>query len=92
MAAVSAARLGDRQLAMEYLDESRWGYELGDRLIYAARVAIILGDADRALALVAQALDLGAPGYPWMHASGHHDFIMLGADPRISRLIGAPLG
>ena len=92
MAAISAARVGDRARTMEYLEEARWGYELGDRLIYAARAEVILGDRDRALSLTAQALDLGAPGYPWMHASGYHDFLLLRADPRLARLVDAPLG
>jgi tetratricopeptide (TPR) repeat protein len=92
MAAISAARVGDRTRTMEYLDEARWGYEHGDRLIYAARAEVILGDQDRALSLTAQALDLGAPGYPWMHASGYHDFLLLRADPRLARLVDAPLG
>lgn len=92
MAALAAARLGDRPLAEQYLSPDRWGYQLGDRLIYAARAEIVLGDADRALSLTARALDHGAPGYPWMHASGYHDFQLLEADPRIARLVGAPVG
>lgn len=87
MAAVAAARNGDAERAWGYLEASRWGYELGDRLMYAARTAAILGDRERALALVAEALEQGSVGYPWMHASGHHDFVLLRADERIRRLL-----
>lgn len=87
MAAMTAARTGDRDAALEYLEEERWGYEQGDRLMYAARVEAILGDADRALDLVAQAFDHGTGGFPWMHASGHHDFVVLRRDARIARLL-----
>ena len=87
VAAVAAARTGDHGQAMEYLEEARWGYELGDRLLYAARVEAILGDLDRALDLILQAFDRGTGGFPWMHASGYHDFTILESDPRVARLL-----
>ena len=87
MAAVTSARTGDRTAALRYLEEERWGYEQGDRLMYAARVEAILGDADRALDLAAQAFQRGTGGFPWMHASGHHDFVVLRSDTRIARLL-----
>ncbi len=83
MAAVAAARLGDRPGAERYLEADRWGYEDSDRLIYEARVAAIFGEIDRALPLLTEGIDRGTPGFPWMHAAGHHDFALLRADPRI---------
>ncbi len=87
MAAVAAARTGDRDGSQGYLAEDRWGYALGDRRVYAARVEGILGDPDRALDLIAQAFDRGVDGFPWMHASGYHDFVVLRSDPRIATLL-----
>lgn len=87
MAAVAAARVGDREAAERYLSPESWGYEVGDRLVYAARAAAILGEPDRALDALAQSLDHGSSGFPWMHASGHHDFVVLRQDARIARLL-----
>jgi tetratricopeptide (TPR) repeat protein/TolB-like protein len=87
MAAVAAARLGEREATERYLRSSSWGYEVGDRLVYTARAEAILGDSDRALDALAEALDHGSSGFPWMHASGHHDFAVLRQDPRIGRLL-----
>src|SRR5690606_7914400 len=87
MAAVAAARVGDRTRAEHHLLEAHWGYEVADRLVYAARVAAVLGDMDRSLARLSEALDRGSAGFPWMHASGRHDFVVLRSDPRIARLL-----
>jgi len=92
MVALTAARVGDAARAWAHLEQPRWGYEVGDRLMYAARTAAILGDRERALALVSEALERGSVGYPWMHASGHHDFVLLRADERVRRLLDQGAG
>jgi hypothetical protein len=62
-------------------------HEPGPHLAARARIAAILGDADRALALLTEALDHGIPEFQWAHMDWWHDFERVSKDPRIRRLL-----
>jgi len=59
----------------------------GSHLAARARIAAIQGDADRAVALLTEALDHGFAEYQWAHMDWRKDFERVINDPRIRRLL-----
>ncbi len=86
MLAVSAARLGDSERAERLVDADWWPGDEGGRLIYSARIQIILGNHERALRDLSDALEHGVSGLAWTHATSHHEFAELRSDERFRRL------
>jgi serine/threonine-protein kinase len=71
LAAVSAARIGDPRAEALLGDAAT--YERGEHAHYRGRLAAVLGDTVRAVALFAEAARLGLDGLPWEHATSYHD-------------------
>ncbi|MFO7587699.1 MAG: protein kinase [Gemmatimonadota bacterium] len=82
LAALSEARLGDLASARARLAAS-FPYAEGERTAYLARVEAIAGDPARGLSLLIDALRMGAPGAPWLHASAWPDLLLMRDDPRL---------
>ena len=90
MTALLAARRGDTALATLLLGESKV-QETGLNLAARARIAGILGDPDRAVALLTEALQRGVSEFQWAHADWAFDFQRVSGDPRIRRLLSEGL-
>lgn len=86
MEALAVARLGDREAAFEILGE-RPRYRAGTWTADRARIEAILGERDRAVSLLSDALDQGIDSFPWLHAAGFQDLALLAGDPRFDRLM-----
>lgn len=86
LAAVAAARTGDAEGAVRWLSEPFPRSE-GEHDVYRARLAALRGDADGAVALLADALRAGVDGMAWLHATAWRDFRALDRDPRFRRLM-----
>jgi serine/threonine-protein kinase len=71
LAAVSAARIGDPRAEALLGDAAT--YERGEHAHYRGRLAAVLGDTVRAVALFAEAARLGLDGLPWEHSTSFHD-------------------
>lgn len=86
LAALALARTGNREAALRVLGEAT-ASERGSHSAYRARIAAILGDHDRALSLLAEALGHGVDGWAWVHTSAWRDFAPLRGDPRYEQLM-----
>lgn len=84
--ALVAAREGDTVRAREKLGEPSPA-ELGAHFAARARLAAVGGDADRAAALLGEALDRSVPTFNWAHSDWWIDFAPLAADTRIRRIL-----
>lgn len=85
-AALLAVRQGDTAGATRMLGEPRT-QDPASHLGARARIAAIQGDADRAVALLTEALDHGYSEYQWAHMDWLKDFERVIKDPRIRRLL-----
>ena len=92
LAAVSAARTGDRRAESLLGDVAP--HERGDHAHFRARLAAVYGDTTRAAALFTEAARMGMDGLPWLHASAYHDLQLLrgvqAALPRSLRASASP--
>ncbi|NNM34206.1 MAG: hypothetical protein HKO53_14115, partial [Gemmatimonadetes bacterium] len=68
-------------------DEDHRAHQMGDHLAYRARIEVVLGNHERALALLSEALQRGVDDLSWFHARAHHDLLPLTAEPRFQRLM-----
>ncbi|MGI9627646.1 MAG: tetratricopeptide repeat protein, partial [Longimicrobiales bacterium] len=85
--ALATARVtGDRALAEPHLDPSPQ-YSQGDQLTFHARLAFILGDEDRGLSLLNEAIRSGVDDFSWLHSRGAVDFESIGANAQFVRLM-----
>jgi tetratricopeptide (TPR) repeat protein len=84
--ALVAARGGDTGRAREKLGDPSPA-DLGAHFGARARLAAVTGDADRAAALLGEALDRSVPTFHWAHSDWWIDFAPLAADPRIRRIM-----
>jgi len=86
MAAVTEARLGNREEAMRLLEDPP-AREAGTHLLHRARVEALLGRTEDAIALLGEALERGVDGWPWFHATAHRDLEDLRDEPAYHRLV-----
>ncbi|MCU0633768.1 MAG: protein kinase [Gemmatimonadaceae bacterium] len=81
LAAVAAARGGDRASAMRWLGTAPRA-DRGEHLAFQARLAAIAGDTEQAISLLTAALDAGINGFAWLPGSAFRDFEALERSPR----------
>lgn len=87
LAAVLAARRGDRAAAEEYLARvDPW--DRGTVMLFRARVAAVLGARDEAITLLQQGSALGIGSWHWTHGTAWRDFATIRDDPRVVGLLG----
>lgn len=91
LAAVAEARLGDVAAARARLEGS-FPYAEGERTAYLARVEAIAGDPSRAVSLLIDALRMGVPGAPWLHAYAWPDLLLMREDPRLEAALAGDAG
>ena len=86
--ALAVARVtGDREAAYAAADENDGVHQRGDHLAYRARIESVLGNSERALALLSEALQRGVDDLAWFHARAHHDLEPLRSEPDFQRLM-----
>lgn len=85
-AALVVARRQGAAAALRLLGEPR-GHEIGEHTLYRALIAAIVGDADRAIGLLTEALGRGIDGWAWVHTAAWRDLAPLQEDPRYRRLM-----
>ncbi|MCC6930138.1 MAG: protein kinase [Gemmatimonadaceae bacterium] len=88
MAALSAARTGDRAAAARWLATPP-PRERGALLLYEARLAAIDGDGERAITLLTDALEAGVDGFPWVPGLAFREFEPLERTARGRAILGA---
>lgn len=86
LVAMGLARRGDGSAAVERLG-TPGPNAAGEHAVYRARIAAILGEHDRAISLLAEALGQGVDGWVWVHTSAWHDFAAMRDDPRFGRIV-----
>ncbi len=81
LAAVSAARRGDRAAAERWLGRSA-PRDTGEVLAFRARIAAVSGDVEGAIMLFTTAIDRGIDAYAWLPGSAFRDLAPLRQDVR----------
>ena len=85
--ALAVARVsGSREAAYAVTDDDH-GPITGEHLAYRARLEAVLGNTDRALSLLSEALDRGIDDLSWFHGRAHHDLLLLASEPGYRRLM-----
>jgi serine/threonine-protein kinase len=87
---VLAVRLGDRARAQridQALAALTWPYLTGYHTYYRAQIAAVLGDRDRAVGLLRDAIAQGAAGDPWDHLHSEPAFGSLRDYPPFQELL-----
>lgn len=85
--ALAIARVTGSRAEAEAVLDSDPGYNQGDQLAYQARLELILGEPDRAIDKLSEALRRGVDDLSWLHSRGHLDFAEWGDDRRLVRLL-----
>ena len=91
LAALAEARVGDVESARARL-ETAFPYEEGERVVYLARVEAIAGHPSRAVSLLIEALRMGVPGAPWLHAAAWPDLEAMRQDERLAAALAGDAG
>jgi hypothetical protein len=84
--ALGLARQGQGEAALARLGEPGPNAR-GEHTVYRARIAAILGEADRAISLLAEALGQGVEGWVWVHTGAWQDFSGMRKDSRFHRVM-----
>lgn len=88
LVALGLARQGQGEAALTRLGEPGPNAR-GEHTVYRARIAAILGETDRAISLLAEALGQGVEGWVWVHTGAWQDFQALRGDSRFQRVVQA---
>ncbi len=86
LAAMLAARRGDRTAALRWLGEPA-PHERGLHALFLARIAAVFGEREQAVLSLTRALEHGVETFPWFPASAHRDFAPILDDPRARALL-----
>lgn len=88
LVALGLARQGQGEAAAARLGEPGPN-ALGEHTMYRARIAALLGEPDRAISLLTEALGQGVEGWVWVHTGAWQDFRSLQKDARFERVMRA---
>lgn len=86
MMAVLLARAGQGDEARRVLGDADPA-DRGEWLVFRARIAVLEGDREAALALLGDALRTGVDNWHWTHGTAFAELEPLHADPRFARLV-----